>query len=316
MRGPGPRRGRAQEVVIPLKAAEKPAWPRLPKPCRARTLQREPAQVPGTSRVLLASLYGDIRRQDTILAGHLPALLDRLGQPPWWFVRFRDPGQHLRLRVALADPRHFGSVARTVSTWAGELHEAGLLREVRYPTSYIETGRWGAHGAWTAAENVFRADSRAVLAQLRAHARPHRRVLAAVHTVAIACAFQGSVEAGMCWITDHVAPTAPEPVPRPLFTEAVRLADPSGDWAALRGMPGGSAVVEAWADRDAALAAYRGHLPGPDSQGIDADDVLASLLHVHFVRAVAVDFPEEAVCLYLARAAALAWTARNSRRAT
>lgn len=314
LQGSGWCGGRAHEVVIPLKAAEKPAWPRLPKPCRARTLQRETAQVPGTSRVLLASLYGDIRRQDTILAGHLPDLLDRLGQPPWWFVRFRDPGQHLRLRVALADSRHFGSVARTVSTWAGELHDAGLLREVRYPTSYIETGRWGSQRAWTAAENVFRADSRAVLAQLRTPARPHRRVLAAAHTVAIACSFLGGIEAGMRWITEHVAPPAPEPVPRPLFTEAVRLADPSGDWAALRGVPGGSAV-KAWADRDAALTAYRGHLPGPDTHGIDADDVLSSLLHVHFVRAVAVDFPEEAVCLYLARAAALAWTARNSRGA-
>ncbi|CAM5741027.1 Lantibiotic dehydratase OS=Streptomyces microflavus OX=1919 GN=Smic_64470 PE=4 SV=1 [Streptomyces microflavus] len=65
-----------------------------------------------------------------------------------------------------------------------------------------------------------------------------------------------------------------------------------------------------------ALAAYRLHLPGPDTQGIAVDDVLTSLLHVHFVRHVAVNFPEEEVCLYLARAAALAWTARTTRRPT
>ena len=42
------------------------------------------------------------------------------------------------------------------------------------------------------------------------------------------------------------------------------------------------------------------------------DAVLDSLLHVHFVRAVAIDFPEEAICRYLARTAALTWTARGS----
>jgi hypothetical protein len=74
--------------------------------------------------------------------------------------------------------------------------------------------------------------------------------------------------------------------------------------------------VSGWADREAALAAYRPHLPGPDTQGIAVDDVLTSLLHVHFVRDVSVNFPEEEVCLYLARAAALAWTARTHGRAS
>jgi hypothetical protein len=103
-------------------------------------------------------------------------------------------------------------------------------------------------------------------------------------------------------------------VPREQFTDAVRLADPTDAWAALRGEPGGEAIVSAWADRSAALAAYRPHLRGPDTEGIAVDDVLTSLLHTHFVRHVAVNFPEEETCLHLARAAALAWTARSTRR--
>jgi hypothetical protein len=71
--------------------------------------------------------------------------------------------------------------------------------------------------------------------------------------------------------------------------------------------------VTAWAGRAAALAAYRPHLPGPYTEGIAVDDVLTSLLHTHFVRHVAVNFPEEEICLHLARAAALAFTARNGR---
>ncbi|MER7045562.1 lantibiotic dehydratase [Streptomyces jumonjinensis] len=306
--------GRAHEVVLPLKAVRPAVWPPLPAPTPARALSPAQMQPPATSPVLLATLYGDARRQDTVLAQHLPGLLERLGNPPWWFIRFRDPAQHLRLRIALPHPDAFGETARAVSEWADELRRAGLLADLRYPTSYREMGRWGSGAAWEAAEEVFRADSRAVMTQLAQRQRPGQRALVAAHTVAIASAFLGSTEAGMRWLVDHIPPTAPVPVPRPQFAEAVRLADPRGDWAALRGVPGGDVIVSGWAERDAALAAYRPHLPGPDTQGIAVDDVLTSLLHVHFVRHVAVNFPEEEVCLYLARAAALAWIARTKGR--
>ncbi|BFO21263.1 lantibiotic dehydratase [Streptomyces sp. KM77-8] len=306
--------GRAHEVVVPLKATRPPMWPPLPIPTRARALSPVQTQTPASSSVLLAALYGNPRRQDLLLSQHLPILLDQLDDPPWWFVRFRDPDHHLRVRIALPDPGAFARTARTVSAWADGLRGTGLLADLRYPTSYREMGRWGSGAAWEAAEEVFRADSRAVLAQLTQPQSPGRRTLVAAHTVAIASAFLGSAEAGMRWLIAHVPPAAPVPVPRPQFAEAVRLADPRDDWAALRAAPGGDAIAAGWADRDAALTAYRPHLPGPDTRGIAVDDVLTSLLHVHFVRHVAVNFPEEEVCLHLARAAALAWTARTTGR--
>lgn len=306
--------GRAHEVVMTLTASGPSLWPVLPDPTPARTLSRDQTQTPASSSVLLAALYGDPRRQDTLLAGHLPDLLQRLDSPAWWFIRFRDPQQHVRLRIALFDPEQFAATARAVSEWADEMREAGLLADLRYPTSFREMGRWGSGAAWDAAEEVFQADSRAVLAQLSQPRRPPQRALVVAHTVAIASAFLGSVRSGARWLIDRIPRAAPEPVPRAQFTEAVRLADPRDDWAALRAVPGGDAIVSAWADRDDALAAYRPLLPGPDTQGIAIDDVLTSLLHVHFVRHVAIDFPEEQACLHLARAAALAWTARPTGR--
>nr|WP_202536985.1 lantibiotic dehydratase [Streptomyces sp. SID8350] len=306
--------GRAHEIVVPLKATRPPSWPPLPVPTEARALSSAQLQTPAASSVLLAALYGDPRRQDLLLSQHIPGLIERLGNPRWWFIRFRDPDQHLRVRIALPDRRTFAQTARTVSAWADDLRNGGLLADLRYPTSYREMGRWGSGAAWEAAEDVFRADSHAVLAQLTEPQRPAQRTLVAAHTVAIVSAFVGSTEVAMRWLADHVSPTAPASVPRPQFSEAVRLANPADDWAALREVQGGDAIVSGWAERDAALAAYRLHLPGPDTQGIAVDDVLTSLLHVHFVRHVAVNFPEEEVCLYLARAAALAWTARTTRR--
>ncbi|MBV6699401.1 lantibiotic dehydratase [Kitasatospora aureofaciens] len=303
--------GRAHEIVVPLTATRAPAWPRLPQPTTARLLRRGHGDAPGTSRVLLAALYGDLERQDTVLTTYLPDLLERLGHPAWWFVRFRDPRQHLRLRIALPDPAAFGPTAATVSAWTAELHRAGLLSELAYPTSYTETGRWGEGPAWAAAEQVFHTDSTAVLAQLSQPVRPGRLALLAAHAVAVTAGFTGSPAAGLRWLIDNVPAKAPAAIPRPAFREAVHLADPADDWATLRAEPGGPAIVDAWTDRRQALDAYRQFFPGPHTRGVAPSDVLGSLLHCNYVRAHRIDFDDEAQILYLARAAALARLSRD-----
>ncbi|QFG27150.1 lantibiotic dehydratase [Actinomadura sp. WMMB 499] len=302
--------GRPHEVIVPLVATEPPPWPPLPEPTSARVVHEDRSETPAISRVLLASLYGDVHRQDIVLTEHLPVLLRRLDEPAWWFVRYRDPAHHLRLRLVLPEPDAFGDAARTVSAWVDELRRVGLLREVTYPTSWPETGRWGAGVAWTAARAVFAADSQASLVQLGTAPRPHPHALVAAQAVAIAVGFTGGVAEGMRWLVEHVPAGAPARVPRPVFEGAVRIADPSGGWAALRAAPGGAPIARAWQPRDRALAEYRPHFPGPHTEGIAFDDVLASLMHVNFVRTGGIDFDEEAIGLYLARAAALSWTAR------
>jgi thiopeptide-type bacteriocin biosynthesis protein len=277
----------------------------------AKVTGRSHGDAPAASKTLLASLYGDIRRQDLILTRYLPGLLDRLGDPAWWFIRYRDPNPHLRLRIALPEPGAFGRAARVISTWVGELQQAGLLSQVTYPTSHPETGRWGSGTAWQAAEEVFRTDSRAVLAQLGEPRLLARQALAAAQAAAIAVAFTGSIPAGMRWLTGHIAAGGSAAVPRPLFDEAVRIADPTADWAALRALPAGEVLADSWASRDRALARYRCALDGSGGQGISTDDVLGSLIHVNHVRSRAIDFGDEAVVLHLARSAALSWTART-----
>lgn len=311
--------GRVHEVIVPLRATAPPAWPRLSAPSPARVVGRGHGDAPGTSTMLYVRLYGDLRRQDVLLAEHLPDLLAGFdAEPLWWFMRYRDADRldpHLRLRIRLAHPQEFGPTAQRVTAWADRLHRAGLLREVQYPTSYSEPGRWGSGAALAAAERVFAADSRAVLTQLRQPDRPHRQALIAAHTVAIACAYLGTVGEGMRWLVAQLPAAAPRTAPaRPVFTAAVRLANPDDGWAALRAAAGGAAIVDRWGPRDAALTAWRAALnaPGPDAAGIDAHDALRHILHGHYIRAHGVDFDDEPICLHLARAAALAWTTRRA----
>jgi thiopeptide-type bacteriocin biosynthesis protein len=305
--------GRPHEIVLSVTSAgqARPAWPRLPVPRPERVLRPGHGDAPARSRVVLASVYGDVRRQDEILAEYLPTLL-RSADAPWWYVRYRDPDQHLRLRFALqtGDQNAFGVVAGKISAWAADLQMAGLVREIRLSTSYPEHGRWGGGAAWDAAEDVFRTDSAAVLTQLRRRHKPNRRSLLVAHNIAIATGFLGSTRAAMEWLLAHIPHRPPNGIDRSTFAEAVRLGDPTDDWANLRASDAGTAIREAWAARERALVRYRTCFPSGDTVGVDPDDVLRSLLHVHFVRAVAVDFAEEDVCLHLTRAAAQAWRAR------
>jgi thiopeptide-type bacteriocin biosynthesis protein len=127
-------------------------------------------------------------------------------------------------------------------------------------------------------------------------------------------AFSGDAAAGMRWLINHVPATPPTATPRRVYTAAQRLADPREDFHALRQEPGGAAIVGTWAARSAAVAEYRSRLDSPDTTGVDPDAVLGSLLHAHFLRACGIEPEDKEVCLYLARAAALAFTAQTGER--
>ncbi|GAU70600.1 putative lanthionine biosynthesis protein [Streptomyces sp. NBRC 110611] len=302
--------GRAHEVVVPMTAACAPQWPKVPPVTIDRVLTRDHGYLPGASPWLLVKLYGHVERHAEILAHHLPGLLAKWDEPPtWWYMRYRDPRWHLRLRVATPEPADFETVASRVSAWAAQLRRRGLLSDMQFATSYPEAGRWGAGQLMRLAEEVFAADSRTLAVQFAQPNRPHPQALAAANFVSLAAAFTGSTQEGMDWLITYGRITDPRPLDRQVLGEAVRLADPTDDWAALRAAAGGPAVVAAWADRDQAVARYRAQLREAD--GIDPNTVLDSLLHAHHIRTVGIDKDDERTCVRLARAAALAWRARR-----
>lgn len=299
--------GRAHEIVIPMTAARVPKWPTIPPVTTDRLLTRDHGHLPGTAPWLLVTLYGHVERQPEILARHLPALLEQWDEPPtWWYMRYRDPRWHLRLRIAVPSPQDFAPAAHRVSTWAAGLRRAGLLSDMRFATSYPETGRWGTGPLMSLAEDVFAADSRALAVQFAHSTRPHQQALTAANFVALAAAFTGSTANGMDWLITHGRITDPRPLDRVVLGEAVRLADPTNDWAVLRAAPGGTAIATAWSERDEALARYRERLT--EAGGMDPNLVLDSLLHAHHIRAAGIDKDDERMCIRLAHAAAMAWT--------
>lgn len=295
--------GRAHEIVVPLTATGPPDPPPAFLRGRAPLVVSEPDNL-----VVYAKLYGHPDLVDTILTEHLPRLLAGWDRPPrWWFVRYRHPTPHLRLRVH--DPDH-GRAAARVATWAGNLRMLGLLGEISFGTYRPETGRYGTGPAMTAAENLFAADSAAILAQLAAVSAGggvHPHALTAASLLDLAAAVTGSASAGTRWFIDHpeLATDAP-PLDRETRRQTLCLADRQ----AVCRLPGGEAIAGAWAARAQAATRYAAGLRRTATRVTPAS-ALTSLLHLHHNRALGIDAETEAVTHKLARAVALAHAARQ-----
>jgi thiopeptide-type bacteriocin biosynthesis protein len=302
--------GRAHEVTVPLTVTHPPQWPAVPPVTEDRVLSRNHGHLPGSRPWLLAQLYGHPERHAEILARHLPTLLNAWDTPPaWWYLRYRDPRPHLRLRIAVPEDADVGQTAARISEWAAELRSAGLVNDLKFATTYPETGRWGKGPLMEAAERVFAADSRALAVQFtHPHGLPPQ-ALAAANFASITAAFTGSPAAGMRWLIDHGRVTATRPLDRAVLDDAIRLTDPAGGWTALETVPGGTPLLRAWDDRTHALDRYRNLLTHDD--GLRTDEVLDSLLHAHHIRAAGIDKDDERTCMRLARASALAWKAKK-----
>jgi thiopeptide-type bacteriocin biosynthesis protein len=288
--------GRAHEIVIPLAATTPPApAPRLPGSVVG---VRDHGHLPGGHCTLL-KIYADPAAQDRILTTHLRDLLTQL-PGPWWFQRYHDPDQHLRLRLT-------GNNPATLRWWARRLREHGLTSRSHVDTDYPETDRFGGPTAYPAAEAFFAADSAAALAQLTATGHrggPAGAALTAASMLDLATALLGDLDHARRWLTEHVGTQRPAP-PRALYQQAVTLADP--DYTALTALPGGHQILAAWQTRATVVLCYRDAL---HTAGLTPATLLPDLLHLHHTRIAGPDRPAEAVCLHLARAAVLSWAAR------
>lgn len=296
--------GRAHSLVVPLASTRTPAPPTYQR--HTAMIHRDQGMPPGTSPWLYAELFIHPDVQDQALA-RLPQLLDSFAADTrWWFERHAEPEPLLRLRIALLGADEFGPAAQALGAWAAGLRTDGLLRDLQLATCPPQTGGPGQGRALAVAANTFHADSKVVVAQLGACHSVSTQALAAVNFVALALSFTSSPRDAMHWLARRAKPApAPPQVPRDLRAEAVRLADPKDDFAALHTALGSAPTAAAWRQRAEALAAYRAAMI-KESGTAAPETILTTLLHLHALRALGPDSELERTTLHLARAAALA----------
>ncbi|MFE0424687.1 lantibiotic dehydratase [Streptomyces sp. NPDC058953] len=289
--------GRAHEITLALASTQAPA-----PPSSAGSVNSSQGHLPGSSPWAYAKLYARPEGFTSLLTAHLPYLLATWPNPPeWWFVPYRDPDPHLRLRFRVLGATDFGATTERVAAWAETLRRDGLLNRLQWDTYFPETGRYGTGSTMSAAEAVFAADSAAVIAQLTPEHGLHPQAATAASLVDLATAFTGSTEAGMHWLTDHTDRVPGPALPRAVLGETMHL-------SASGGAP--AAVSSAWTRRRTVVLAYRSQLDA--STDHTPDSVLASLLHMHHIRAIGIDEECEKECRRLARAAALSWLVQRN----
>ncbi|MBO0885427.1 MAG: thiopeptide-type bacteriocin biosynthesis protein, partial [Mycobacterium sp.] len=94
--------GRAHEIVVPLAATTPPTPAIVIERTPPVLIGRDAVVLPG-QEVLFAQLFGHPDHVDAILVNQVDRLLAELRgageEPRWWYIRYREPQPHLRLRL-------------------------------------------------------------------------------------------------------------------------------------------------------------------------------------------------------------------------
>lgn len=200
------------------------------------------------------------------------------------------------------NPARFDGIIAHLPCFAADLEERALPADITLASYTEHPGRYGRGAALEAAEDVFATDTTAAIAQIAmtTTAGIPGQALAAASMATIAAAFGPALGVGYRALT-RCLEQGSGPLDRAIREQACRLADPSGGFRAVRAVPSGDAVADAWGRRDAALTAYHEVL----SVQRDPGTVLRTLLHEHHMRALGLDPDYERQTGRYARAAAL-----------
>ncbi|MER5200749.1 lantibiotic dehydratase [Streptomyces sp. NPDC002755] len=309
----------SHEVVFPLTARAPRTDPSSTALRRAVPVVRDTgvAPLPLDSGWLYAKLYSSEQRQDEILTRRLPHLLTACGPTlrRWFFIRYRDPEPHLRLRFFAGGPDDAGRLLPLLGRWASELRSARLCGRMVLDTYDPEVERYGGPSALALAEEVFQADSESALVQLTTRQEQPDGpggldpvLLVALNYLDILHHLDGPARGGPgpAWLLQSSASNRDRADFRPHRRAALDLADPDGQWERLSASPGGKAITDSWARRAEALQRYAARLteqqvrPGGPRP---AATVVSSVLHMHHNRLLGIDRESERRSHAIARGA-------------
>lgn len=163
----GPEGKFAHEVVVSFVSNERGNTELAPA---EHTPVIAPRLKPPGSGCLYFKLYGGASSLERLLVAHLAPLFhdarDAGVIERWFFVRYADPQTHLRLRFFGDPERLHAKLLPILQQRASELAGTGVLWKVQLDTYEQELARYGGVHGLQLAEQLFHADSEAVLAVL------------------------------------------------------------------------------------------------------------------------------------------------------
>lgn len=181
----GPDGRYAHELIVPFTLTT-PSIARH-HPARAPVTESRRRFQPGTEW-LFANLYGPVATADRVLVDHIGPLARRLRDDGlidrWFFIRYADPGRHLRIRFHGRPTDLTGSVMPALHDMSAPALAEGLLYRISLDTYEREIERYGGLAAVELMEQAAELDSEAVIDVLRTTPNPVDRRHLAVASLA------------------------------------------------------------------------------------------------------------------------------------
>ena len=220
-------------------------------------------------------LYGAEAELDALLRDHagriVAACANHADLDQWFFLRYRDPQHHLRLRLRALHGEGTALVAH-LSALLEPLLADGTLRRYAFDTYEPELERYGGAAAQTPVQRLFRRDSERVLEALASPAHAGDRVRTALRSLApFAAAWFQRIPA-KSWLDYHAA--------------EARAEKDATDYALVRELD--TWLADAGAQHDATDDAAIAELAALDAAGTltqPANAIFSAIVHMHFNRA-------------------------------
>lgn len=113
--------------------------------------------------------YCGVKSADKLLLDVVAPVMRKLQEEgkiaKFFFIRYNDPSFHIRLRLQLTDPSHYGDVIRLMHEYAQPFLRSGYIWKIQTDTYNREYDRYGVD-TMEMAESIFHYDSEAVLDML------------------------------------------------------------------------------------------------------------------------------------------------------
>ena len=173
----GPEGRFTHELIVPLEPVRAPAATtparRTPAPARPHPAAvAAPRSFPPGTEWLYAKLYAGAGVADDVLRDVVAAVVAQAREhgaaDRWFFVRYADPEWHLRVRFHGEPARLHRELLPMLTSAAADAVARGLVWRVQLDTYEREVERYGGATGVALAEELFCADSDAVLELLRA----------------------------------------------------------------------------------------------------------------------------------------------------
>lgn len=167
------------EVILPLRTDTRSS--ERSKPYFTST--NVPRVFPPGSEWVYAKIYCGHQYAEKILGSHLPEIIRKLKSngilKKWFFIRYKDPEHHIRLRIEGKTKIDNTVIAQTIQETLTPLLHEDLVSGLQFDTYKREIERYSAE-LIELSEKLFHGDSEYVLQLIEKYPRPEDRWLAAI----------------------------------------------------------------------------------------------------------------------------------------